>query len=727
MDFSQAGGGAARGPADEPPPSWSLDQALLGDPAAVEHTILDENGEAQMALALWKTHSRELTESWRLAALQCVLAAQEVLASHMPDPSAGETRRHVDSQLRAMKSEFQRPATSNITEDKIRQLMEMTGKPADRCERQLRQTSGDVNLAAGRLLHLEDGDAGTHQRPELKTSTSQPDTAAAGSPHSGDTHEQLETPEPSSHQRLEAAEPAPQPDTAAATSPLSEADCCGANHAFYLNLRKIRSSHTHYGNGLVPELSCLKLITRSGWGYVTEELDFEGTIDEFHTAFGGRDDFSYSQLEGRHDYIQWLFPSPEPSRFNAASLPLSADEAVSIRSDAKARERIQTSFLLIADFYGFQMIDRKTGVLQPNPATCEARFANLNTPGNHNFMRISRILNCLNQTGWEIYSQPFLAALYKEAFETRALNCCCNSFARFWMKLLPAPDWQAAAERMFPRAVELLRPRPHPQLSTLGGGSGVGVAFGGSMNRLAPAAPAAFKKVGVAFWNFGDCTVNVYHGQKHVTSLGPNKKHGLYSFEGDEFSVMLPPTDDATAKPVATWTATDHDSQQVITEGFAVEGLTVGAIVCHNTHPHYEKHRMREIEHITNDLLDESKSVTTQAICERGDLQVYTATGQKQLPASGAGAVAALDSTQDGRKAQSPPFTTGERVKVHSKSSGGWHDGTVTNVVSSSSAVPAEQAFCVSVEYRVDEELRTKRVVWEPHCQTIMRLAEPGA
>eukprot|EP01051_Picozoa_sp_SAG22_P020018 SAG22_NODE_3888_length_1482_cov_1.383225_1_plen_115_part_10 len=51
-------------------------------------------------------------------------------------------------------------------------------------------------------------------------------------------------------------------------------------------------------------------------------VHFKGTIDEFHGAFGGKDDFCYQQLERRHDYIQWLFPSPERSAFNQGSVPL---------------------------------------------------------------------------------------------------------------------------------------------------------------------------------------------------------------------------------------------------------------------------------------------------------------------------------------------------------------------------------------------------------------------
>ena len=127
----------------------------------------------------------------------------------------------------------------------------------------------------------------------------------------------------------------------------------------------------------------------------------------------------------------------------------------------------------------------------------------------------------------------------------------------------------------------------------------------------------------MAFWNFGDSTVEVYHGLKFVASLGPNKKHGMYSHEGDSFDFRLPPTGDDSPKPFAVWRVTNHHSQQVITEGSATDGLSLGAIVCYNTDPRYEEYRMLAFGRVTDGLLVEGKAVTIQAICERGNLQQF--------------------------------------------------------------------------------------------------------
>lgn len=684
----QAGGGV-------PAPAWVVED--VEDSEAVVRTILAEGGAAQLVLAHWRAHSRDVSESWRLAALQCVLAAQEAFDSHPPPRAAGaeqlDARRRATRELRRMQSEFEKSDKHEISNEKIRELVALTGRSESRCRSQLSLCDGDVNRAAGRLLNLAAGDADTHQRSVAPEPAPQLDATTG------------------MQQQLDAPAPAPQPDTATATGPRSEADCCGANHAFYLNLRQIRSSHPHDGRGAVPELRCLQHRTQSRWGFDAEMLTFEGTIEDFHEAFGGRDEFSYSQLEGRHDYIQWLFPSPEASRFNAASLPLSAEEALAIRTDPIAKERIRRGFLLITDFYGFQMND-DDGTLRPNPRTWQSRFENLNTPGNHNFMRISRIINCLNNTGWEMYSKPFLAALYHEAFVTRALNCCCDSFARYWMQLLP--DWEDVAKLEFPAAVAWLQRPAYPEVYS--GGFGVGVNFGAPQVNLKPA------PIGVAFWNLSDSTVDVYHKLKLVVSLGPNKKHGMHSREGDTFNFVLPPTGDDSPEPFAVWRVTDHHAQQVFAEGCVARGLSLGAVVCRNTHPRYQEHRIPAIERITAGLLVESRPLTIQAICERGDYTQY-ASLQRTAPqqAAGVGPVVSQEKVPDG-----PPFTTGDQIKVYSQSSGGWHSGNVTKVVPAASAVPGGKVWHVSVEYVVDSQRREKLVIWEPGCGTIISRTKVG-
>jgi len=55
------------------------------------------------------------------------------------------------------------------------------------------------------------------------------------------------------------------------------------------------------------------------------------------------------------------------------------------------------------DFYGINLKDEKTGVLKRS-VNYEERYNNAIVKNIHNHLRLSRILNCLNVTGFRIYA-----------------------------------------------------------------------------------------------------------------------------------------------------------------------------------------------------------------------------------------------------------------------------------------------------------------------------------
>ncbi|HKW10162.1 MAG TPA: opioid growth factor receptor-related protein [Gemmatimonadaceae bacterium] len=88
--------------------------------------------------------------------------------------------------------------------------------------------------------------------------------------------------------------------------------------------------------------------------------------------------FSDEQLEHVHDYIQWLFPLTERSAFNPGA-PL-VDEATiqKFRTDATLRSNLARSYERMREFY---------------------RDMQWVTPGNHNYLRLTRILKSLTLLG----------------------------------------------------------------------------------------------------------------------------------------------------------------------------------------------------------------------------------------------------------------------------------------------------------------------------------------
>ncbi|SHI74399.1 Opioid growth factor receptor (OGFr) conserved region [Roseomonas rosea] len=61
--------------------------------------------------------------------------------------------------------------------------------------------------------------------------------------------------------------------------------------------------------------------------------------------------FDDGRLEARHDFIQWLFPLPEPSRAVPGSPVLSPEEASAIRADPRALKGLRAALGRMSRFY----------------------------------------------------------------------------------------------------------------------------------------------------------------------------------------------------------------------------------------------------------------------------------------------------------------------------------------------------------------------------------------
>ncbi len=104
-------------------------------------------------------------------------------------------------------------------------------------------------------------------------------------------------------------------------------------------------------------------------------------------------------LEMVHDYIQWLFPLPERSAFNADAPLLTSEDIAAFRNDTALRDRLRTAYHRMLRFYALPT---------NNPEAFTPQWL---TPGNHNFLRITRILRCLRLLGLEAEARDFLNQL----------------------------------------------------------------------------------------------------------------------------------------------------------------------------------------------------------------------------------------------------------------------------------------------------------------------------
>ena len=151
--------------------------------------------------------------------------------------------------------------------------------------------------------------------------------------------------------------------------------------------------------------------------------------------------FDADRLEGTHDFMQWLFPLPEPSRPNPLAPLLAQADIEAFAAEEGLRAELLRSLDVMLAFYGLV----RSGT-PDNPHV--ARGANfgersgewLNRP--HNFLRISRILRSLTLLGCAPQARAFLQCL-EEIYRENAMDIGAATLG-YWRRAVeparqPAP------------------------------------------------------------------------------------------------------------------------------------------------------------------------------------------------------------------------------------------------------------------------------------------------
>lgn len=115
------------------------------------------------------------------------------------------------------------------------------------------------------------------------------------------------------------------------------------------------------------------------------------------------------ELERVHDYIQWLFPLPEPSGANPTAPILTSDDIAAFHADEALRRDLLASFAVMLEFYGFRLAYGTTRIERLPDA--DARIAEWFRPGNHNFLRLTRIMRSLTVLGLPDHARALLGQL----------------------------------------------------------------------------------------------------------------------------------------------------------------------------------------------------------------------------------------------------------------------------------------------------------------------------
>jgi hypothetical protein len=115
--------------------------------------------------------------------------------------------------------------------------------------------------------------------------------------------------------------------------------------------------------------------------------------------------FDHRRLEMVHDFIQWLFPLPEPSRFNPDAPLLTEADKAAFRADPGLQARVRRSLDLMLAFLGLK---RDGAVIARGVHFAQAHWLE---PANHNHLRLTRILLFLGHAGLQAEAAGLLKCL----------------------------------------------------------------------------------------------------------------------------------------------------------------------------------------------------------------------------------------------------------------------------------------------------------------------------
>ncbi|HUU87656.1 MAG TPA: opioid growth factor receptor-related protein [Candidatus Glassbacteria bacterium] len=110
--------------------------------------------------------------------------------------------------------------------------------------------------------------------------------------------------------------------------------------------------------------------------------------------------FSNTDLEFTHDYIQWLFPLPEPSGYIKNCPVMDEDVLDRFKNSDELKDSLISCLKLMKSFY-----KNDYGWTSKN---------------NHNHLRISRIIRCLALVGLSQEANDFYRFILKLAIERNA-------------------------------------------------------------------------------------------------------------------------------------------------------------------------------------------------------------------------------------------------------------------------------------------------------------------
>ena len=147
-----------------------------------------------------------------------------------------------------------------------------------------------------------------------------------------------------------------------------------------------------------------------------------------------------SHLELCHDYIQWLFPTPERSAYNMKAPVLDKATGLSIMERGLDVEIIK-SYNRMLSFYNIMATSNGMAFENPPPGMPADALPHWCSPNDHNHLRLTRIIRCLRLIG-QAKRADSLYLFLKGVHDRHGDRFATPTTLAWWKKANESDSWE---------------------------------------------------------------------------------------------------------------------------------------------------------------------------------------------------------------------------------------------------------------------------------------------
>lgn len=140
-------------------------------------------------------------------------------------------------------------------------------------------------------------------------------------------------------------------------------------------------------------------------------------------------------LEVTHDFIQWPFPTRQPSAVNPSAPLVTAGTAAAFRAQPDLRERLLAALDRMLAFYGLRREAGAGGEVQItiDPATYSRRSPEWLRPHDHNHLRLTRMMESLDTLGLPDEARALQRCLLNDVYDGPGSAHISRETYEFWL------------------------------------------------------------------------------------------------------------------------------------------------------------------------------------------------------------------------------------------------------------------------------------------------------